>query len=169
MVGRSTDSNLLHYTNYICESFNCKTQVDSVYTDFSKAFDRMDHSILLAKSRGMGMHGNLYRWLTSYLLNRSQLVNIIGYDSVPYRAISGIPQGSNLGPLMFLIFVNDLLGVIKSECLAYADDIKLFKRISDRSDCDTLQTDIDTIVDWCSRNRMSLNIKKMSGYYIHKE
>lgn len=160
VTGRSTNSNLLCYSTYLCSSFNDKKQVDAIYTDFSKAFDRVDHFALLVKAQHVGIHGNLYRWLSSYLLNRTQLVALSGYESVPFLATSGVPQGSKLGPLLFLLFVNDLLGKISSECLAYADDIKVFRRISDERDCETLQLDINTISAWCDENFMVLNIEK---------
>jgi hypothetical protein len=86
----------------------------------------------------MGVHGSLYRWLVSYLLNRSQLVTLNGYESLPYLATSGIPRGSNLGPLLFLIFINDLLQLFSSCWLAYADDIKINRRIADINDCRSL-------------------------------
>lgn len=79
-------------------------QVDAVYTDFAKAFDRVDHSILSMKLNYTGIHGSLLRWFESYLTNRSQLVALLGYESVPFSPSSGVPQGSKLGPLLFLVF-----------------------------------------------------------------
>lgn len=95
---RSTTSNLLYYTYYIYihrYTFNGTNPVDSIYIyiypDFSEAFDPVNHSVLLLKVHNMGIHGNLYRWLSSYLLNRSQLVTISGTISVPYLIILGVP------------------------------------------------------------------------------
>lgn len=158
--GRSTCSNLLSYVTYLCDAFNDKCQVDAIYLDFSKAFDRVNHMVLLSKLDHLGIHGSLHRWITSYLMNRSQLVALSGFESVPFLALSGVPQGSNLGPLLFLTFVNDLLGLIQCECLAYADDVKIFHRIYDMNDCLTLQSNLDTIENWCNHNYMALNAKK---------
>ncbi|KAG7303291.1 hypothetical protein JYU34_011770 [Plutella xylostella] len=158
--GRSTNSNLLVYTAFLCKSFNVNKQVDSIYTDFAKAFDRVNHSILLSKAYHLGIHGNLHRWITSYLMNRTQLVCLNGFDSVPFIAESGVPQGSNLGPLLFLLFINDLLYRFDSNCLAYADDVKIYRPINDIDDCEILQKDINTILRWCVVNDMKLNNEK---------
>lgn len=160
VTGRSTNSNLLIYTSHLCNSFDEKGQVDAIYTDFAKAFDRVSHSILLAKAEYIGINGDLLRWLTSYLNHRSQLVTLSGYDSFPFDSPSGVPQGSNLGPLLFLIFINDLLDKVKCECLAFADDIKIFSRVVDIQDCYELQRSLDLIECWCNVNHMSLNRDK---------
>lgn len=157
---RSTMSNLLIYNTFIAETFEARGQVDAVYTDFEKAFDRVDHSILSRKLNYSGIHGSLLRWFESYLTNRSQIVALAGYESVPFSPSSGVPQGSKLGPLLFLVFLNDLLDLINSNCLAYADDLKIYCRISDPSDCARLQRDLDVIQQWCLNNRMTLNVKK---------
>ena len=156
----STTSNLLLYSQYLCNAFNEGVQVDSIYVDFSKAFDRVNHCILLQKLSHIGIHGSLLRWFESYLLNRSQLVTIYGFRSEPYTAVSGVPQGSNLGPLLFVVFINDLLDKLSCECLAYADDIKIFDMVHSLEDCKRLQTNMDTLDQWCSENLMLMNVKK---------
>jgi hypothetical protein len=160
MRARSTTTNLLTYTHYLNTIFDQSGQVDAIYTDFAKAFDRVDHSILCVKAKHLGIHGPLLEWLISYLQNRPQIVIIGGHESAPFVAESGVPQGSNLGPLLFLIFINDLLDSFSCECLAFADDIKLFKRIQSVDDCIALQSDIKVLTDWCTNNNMSLNTKK---------
>lgn len=93
-----------------------------------------------------------------------------GYDSIPFIAESGVPQGSNLGPLLFVFFVNDLLNRIKSQCLAYADDIKkIYKVINTENDCLMLQEDIELISNWCSTNLMSLNIDECHSITFTKK
>lgn len=157
---RSTASNLLEYKHYLCSAFAEGGQVDSVYTDFSKAFDKVHHGILIAKLASFGIHGSLLRWVESYLSNRSQLVAIKGYSSQPIAISSGVPQGSHLGTLFFITFINDLVDHIRCPCLLYADDLKIFCSIKNNSDCMLLQSDLDTLDKWCKLNKMHLNIQK---------
>jgi hypothetical protein len=103
---KSTVSNLLEYKSYLCGVFAGRGQVDTVYTDFSKAFDRVNHSLLCSKLEGYGVHGSLFRWIESYLSRRSQLVALKGDLSTAFVAPSGVPQGSHLGPLFFVLFIN---------------------------------------------------------------
>lgn len=160
VAGRSTISNLLVYKNYICSAFAKRGQIDAVYTDFSKAFDRVNHQILSAKLSGYGIHGSLLRWFESYVARRNQVVAIRGHLSAPSPVPMGVPQGSHLGPLLFIIFINDIVDYIDSCCLLYADDMKLFRTISDTGDCLALQRDIDAVSEWCTRNHLDLNISK---------
>lgn len=157
---RSTVSNLLEYKNYLCHAFAKCGQVDSIYTDFSKAFDKVNHKLLCHKLALYGVHGSLYRWVCSYLNNRSQLVALKGFVSSPVTVSSGVPQGSHLGPLLFVIFINDLIPRLTSNCLLYADDLKIFNVISTDDDCVTLQNDLNTVSQWCRSNLMYLNIDK---------
>lgn len=158
--GRSTVTNLLEYKDYLCEVFAVGGQVDAVYTDFSKAFDKVNHSLLCKKLAVFGIHGSLLRWVHSYLNNRSQLVALKGFKSSPVIIKSGVPQGSHLGPLFFIIYINDLIGELSSPCLLYADDLKIYRVISEPSDCCKLQSDINTVSEWCQQNFMLLNAKK---------
>lgn len=158
--GRSTVTNLLVYKNYLCKAFATGGQVDSIYTDFSKAFDKVSHRLLCNKLATCGIHGSLLRWLASYLNKRSQLVALRGYTSTPTDITSGVPQGSHLGPLLFVVFINDLIKNISCECLLYADDLKIFKTINSFEDCNLLQKDLTAVSHWCRNNLMYLNIDK---------
>lgn len=158
---RSTTSNLLEYKNYICRSFDKKLQVDCIYTDFAKAFDKVNHNILISKlSLYYGIHGSLLRWLKSYLSNRSQLVSIKGFLSSPKCITSGVPQGSHLGPLLFIAFINDLIEKLRNPCSLYADDLKLFSIIRNILDSISLQSDIEILKKWSQVNGMLLNVEK---------
>lgn len=157
---RSINSNLLEFCTYVCNSFNERLQVDAIYTDFQKAFDKVNHSILLKKLEQIGIHGDLLRWVKSYLYNRTQLVLINGYKSSPIVVTSGVPQGSNLGPLLFLIFINDLGSKLNCDYDFFADDLKIFRKIKSVSDHQLLQNDLDTLNNWCTVNDMHLNIEK---------
>jgi hypothetical protein len=158
--GRSTVTNLLVYKNYLCKSFATRGQVDSIYTDFSKAFDKVNHRLLRNTLASYGIHGSLLRWLASYLKKRSQLVALRGYTSSPIDVTSGVPQGSHLGPLLFVVFINDLIKNISSDCLLYADDLKIFRTIKSSEDCDILQNDLNAVSHWSKANLMYLNIEK---------
>ncbi|KAG6460286.1 hypothetical protein O3G_MSEX011890 [Manduca sexta] len=158
---KSTVSNLLTYTTDIIECMDAKTQVDSIYTDFSSAFDKVNHKLLLSKLKCYGIHGSLLHWLGSYLENRSQCVTALGYRSFSFTATSGVPQGSHLGPILFLVFINDIAHSIKySNYSIFADDLKLYRHIRSQSDVTLLQSDLDSIQDWCINNKMILNAEK---------
>lgn len=157
---RSTVSNLLEFKNYLCKSFAVTGQVDAIYTDFSKAFDKINHKRLCSKLAEYGFHGSLFRWICSYLNKRNQLVALKGYLSSPVEVTSGVPQGSHLGPLLFVIFINDLIERLSCQCLLYADDLKIFNTTSTLNDCQKLQKDLDVVSEWCVANYMHLNISK---------
>ena len=159
--GRSTVTNLSKYTHFISKNINNKVQVDSVYTDFSSAFDSVDHSLLLHKLKSYGIVGKLHKLLSSYLSNRTQIVTINSGASRSEFVTSGVPQGSILGPLMFVIFVNDLPSCFNhSSSLMFADDLKIFRPIIEYSDCERLQHDIEHLSRWCTEWRLNLNIAK---------
>lgn len=158
---RSTETNLMEYVSILAREIVDGGQVDSVYTDFTKAFDKVDHCRLVGKLKGHGINSNLVEWFSSYLSDRSQYVVIGRSSSERFRPTSGVPQGSILGPLLFVIFVNDLLSSLSTGSgLAFADDLKVFRPIVTVNDCLLLQNDLDLVERWCASNRMSLNFKK---------
>lgn len=160
--GRSTTTNLINYTEMIHQSFTEKVQVDALYTDFSKAFDKLNHAALLYKLRCSGIKGSLLRWMESYLRNRTQIVKIRNARSKKVHGTSGVPQGSHLGPLLFLLFVNDVHWYLDPDvCLAlFADDCKLFFKIVSILDCIFLQRNLDLFHDYCQKFLLKLNLKK---------
>lgn len=159
---RSTATNLACYVTDLVSAVDSRSCADVIYTDFSKAFDKVDHMILISKlSSQFGFHGNVLKWCQSYLANRKFKVVINGQSSDVFDISSGVPQGSHLGPLFFNLFINDVAHCFRhSTFYLYADDLKIVKRVDNILDCTHLQEDIDRFVDWCSDNRMVLNIKK---------
>jgi hypothetical protein len=158
---RSTVTNLIVYNNFISNSMDKSIQVDSVYTDISKAFDRVDHDILLQKLCTFGASYSIICFFASYLKNRRQFVDYHGNESRIFRTNSGVPQGSNLGPILFLIFFDDIVKVItNSSCLLFADDLKLFRTIETPLCCAMMQSDLDAISQWSILNKLEFATSK---------
>lgn len=160
---RSTTTNLARFTSFIAEELDNSNDVHAIYTDFSKAFDRVNPNILIAKLERFGVRGSLLDWFKDYLTDRSSYVAFNGSNSSQFVPVRGVPQGSILGPLLFLIFINDLPNYIHSDILLFADDAKIFRKISSLDDCTTLQTDLDRLSLWCSMNQLDLNVSKCSS------
>ena len=161
MKGRSTLQQLLIFLKDIYEH---KTQTDVIYLDFSKAFDRVPHNELLLKLWQIGITGNLWWWFKSYLYNRYQCVRLNGSYSTLLPVLSGVPQGSIFGPLLFLVFINDLyLSIHHSNALSFADDTKCYKLIFELLDSIKLQDDLNSLFDWSQDSNLSFNTKK----FIH--
>ena len=146
---RSTTTNLLWYSSFLTRTLQERKQVDAIYTDLSAAFDKLDHQIAVAKLERLGFSGSLLNWLSSYLTGRVMTVKIGDELSQPYNINSGVPQGSHLGPFIFLLYVNDVNFLLECLKLSYADDFKLFQIISLKSDTLKLQQQIDIFSDWC--------------------
>lgn len=161
--GRSTSTNLATFVEVIIGRVDSSAQVDVIYTDFSKAFDKVSHSVLVEKLTMYGFGGTMLQWLASYLRNRYFYVVVNGFASAIYNITSGVPQGSHLGPILFNVFINDLPGVFKfSTPFLYADDLKLVKVINSMTDCKLLQNDLNNLSIWCKSNGMFLNTGKCS-------
>lgn len=158
---RSTVTNLLIYTTHLFECLDKNKQVDSVYTDFRKAFDRVDHKLLLDKLAYNGIKGSLWRWFKSYITNRTQKVVLNGYESNFVPISSGVPQGSILGPLLFILFINDVSKCFRfCDILLYADDLKIFHTVENSDDHDKFQSDLDRFTEYCAINKLSLSVSK---------
>nr|CAI5855778.1 unnamed protein product [Callosobruchus analis] len=157
---RSTVTNLFCTTQFISENIDFRAQLDIIYTDFSKAFDRIDHSILLNNISDFGVTGNLLLLIESYLSERTSDVSCNGYLSDNYKVTSGVPQGSVLGPLFFVIFINDIGDLLDVHFLLYADYMKLLCPIRTIEDCHKLQRNVNILNRWCHKNNMPLNVSK---------
>lgn len=159
--GRSTATNLLEFINFSLTAMDNGNHVEALYTDFSKAFDRIDIPMLLFKLQKMGIEPRLLKWLESYLTNRQQIIKVKGKTSHPIQVTSGVPQGSHLGPLLFILYINDISFILKkTKVLIYADDMKLYMEIRNQEDINIFQNEIRIFHTWCSKNLLQLNIKK---------
>lgn len=159
--GRSTVTNLAIYSEYIYNHLNNSVPVDSIYTDFSRAFDVVNLNLLGRKLEAYGIGGSLLRWFESYLNGRKQIVKIGSFISDIIDVLSGVGQGTHLGPLLFLIFINDIVNSVShSQILLFADDMKLFRAITVPSDVYLLQQDLDSVMLWCVCNGFECNPKK---------
>ncbi|XP_058449787.1 probable RNA-directed DNA polymerase from transposon X-element isoform X1 [Malaya genurostris] len=135
--------------------------VETLYTDFSKAFDRIDIPLLLHKLQKYGITHTLLEWLKSYLTNRVQVVRFQNILSEPINVTSGVPQGSHLGPLLFILHINDISFILKNlKVLIYADDMKLFMEIKNINDAVIFQNEINLFHIWCCKSLLQLNVKK---------
>ena len=123
--GYSTDTCLIHLTDYIHKQSDCGNYTGLVMLDLQKAFDTVDHSILCNKLDAIGFNSSSVQWFKSYLSDRQQLVDINGTHSSPSEITCGVPQGSILGPLLFLLYVNDMQAAVSCKLLLYADDSAL--------------------------------------------
>ena len=154
---KSCLTQLLSFTNEILS--NGGKQVDVVYLDFAKAFDSAVHSKLIFKLENFGVAGTCLEWITSFLTNRFQCVKINGCTSDLALVISGVPQGSVLGPLLFLIYINDALDRANDHAVttfAFADDVKSFISVNTVVDCSKLQSNLNEICTWANTWQLSL-------------
>lgn len=157
---KSTLSNLLEFVQNGMAGLDAGGLMDVIYMDMSKAFDRVPHKQLLQKLESLGCSPMAMKLFESYLTNRKYQVRFCGFTSSTVSPTSGVGQGSVIGPLMFLIYVNDLFDGLDCDFLAYADDVKLFNRIFSENDQQQLQKNIDYCLNWCSSNGLSMNKDK---------
>ena len=140
---------------------SAKSKVDIIYADFSKAFDCVPHAELLFKLHSIGISGDLLAWFQCYLFGRSQYVSINNSHSMLLPVTSGVLQGSILGPLLFLVYINDLPhAVLHSETLLYADDTKFLIPIGSSTDRNNLQTDLVSTLAWSRLWNLAFNLRK---------
>lgn len=159
--GKSTVTNSLVFTSCDLESFEIGCQVDTVFIDFEKAFDTVDHGRLITELARLGIGNPLLSWLLSYLSSRMQYVKVHGASSYLSTISSGVPQGGHLSPLLFILFTNTISNYLStSKVLLFADDIKIYLKISSLSDCIQLQSDLDSFCKWTQRVGLNLNLNK---------
>ena len=135
-------------------------QADVILLDFSKAIDKVPHCRLCETLSFYGICGPLLTWIRNFLTNRTQCVILNGQSSQLSNILSGVPQGTVLGPLLFLCYINDLPNHLTSRVKLHADDVLLYSPVSTIADCQNLQEDLDRLVQWADTWQMNFNITK---------
>lgn len=160
--GRSTLLQLLHMLDKWTSLLEEGGQIDAIYTDFEKAFDKVPHRRLITKLKAYGISSTLVSWIKVFLDGRKQRVRLNGKYSKWEDVLSGIPQGSVLGPLLFIIYINDLPEVCNqmAEMYLFADDAKMYKYISDPVDQQQLQNTLLQMQQWSDKWLLRLNVNK---------
>ena len=166
----STDHALINITETVRDAIDEGKYACAVFIDFQKAFDTVNHQILIKKLPYFGINGKIKNWLSSYLSNRKHFVSILGFDSQPQHVKHGVPQGSVLGPLLFLLYINDLhRGIKYSKTYHFADDTNLLNinnsifKIKSQ-----LNRDLKTLHIWLLANKISLNESKTELIFFRK-
>ena len=167
--GRSCLTNLLDFFEEITRKIDEGNSVDLVYLDFAKAFDTVPYNRLFVKLESLGITGNILLWIQNWLDNRRQRVVINNNFSEWGKVSSGVPQGSVLGPVLFLIYINDLENNLISKLNKFADDSKLGKTVNSIEDRVVLQRDLDNLYKWSAEWQMQFNIDKCSLIHLGKE
>lgn len=160
ITGRSTTLQLLKVLDKWTEILDSGGQVDVVYLDFMKAFDQVPHRRLIGKLDSYGIKGSTLKWLTDFLSDRLQRVVVNGCFSSWAPVTSGIPQGSVLGPVLFVIYINDLPEITRSDSYLFADDTKVYKEIKNYEDHTALQDDLKELEKWSKKWLLNFNGSK---------
>ena len=145
---RSCETQLVLTVDELSRALDQGKQIDCILLDFAKAFDKVSHKSLIAKLRNYGVAGQNLLWIQDFLHSRSQVVVVEGEESERAAVTSGVPQGSVLGPALFLVYINDLPEKLHSTPRLFADDSLLYRVIDSPTDCDLLQEDLQTLEKW---------------------
>ena len=145
---RSCETQLLTLADELIKGLDKDRQLDLAILDFSKAFDRVPHEHLLKKLDHYGIRGKTLDWIRAFLTNRTQKVTVEGVVSESIHVKSGVPQGSVLGPILFLVFINDLHASVQPSLRLFADDCVVYSEIRSDKDCQILQDDLQKLWEW---------------------
>ena len=141
-------------------ALNNKTQIDAILLDLAKVFDKVPHKRLLSKLTSYWITGNTHNGITFFLSNRKQRVSVSGALSDITDVTSGVPQGSVLGRILFLLYINDINENVQSSIRLYADDSIIYRKINSNIDYQILQTDLNQLEKWSDKWQMQFNISK---------
>ena len=143
--------------------------MDAIYLDYAKAFDTVPHKLLLSKLSGFSIGGKLLKWIAAFLEGRRQRVIVNGSRSSWTRVTSGIPQGSVLGSLLFVCYVNDMPENITSTAYMFADDTKVYRNIKTHIDREVLQSGLSRLEDWSRKWQLRFNADKCKVLHIGRD
>jgi len=166
--GRSCTTQMLLVVDKLSEILDQGGAVDTVYLDFAKAFDSVPHERLLLKLQSYGVSGCVLNWIRNFITLRQQSVCVDGIYSALVNVISGVPQGSVLGPALFVCYINDMPESVASLLFMYADDSKVVRQIQCESDYLALQSDLDKLCDWSKDWQLRFNLDKCKILCIGK-
>lgn len=166
---RSCETQLLSLTQELHKQLEQKQQVDMIVLDFSKAFDKVPHHRLMRKLWNYGIRGNTHRWISTFLMDRKQRVVVDGETSDWVRVDSGVPQGTVLGPVLFLAFINDLPSAVDAQVRLFADDAVLYRPVCSTDDCSALQQDLHKLEEWEATWCMKFNADKCNCITITRK
>ncbi len=166
--GRSISLQLLEVLDKWSEALDNGESIDVIYMDFQKAFDVVPHRRLISKIKSYNFTNQLAAWIESFLSGRSQQVIVNKSKSKWMDVTSGIPQGSVLGPLLFVIFINDLPESVKSTLFLFADDTKIYRTIQNSDDQAILQSDLDKLHQWSEKWLLRFHPAKCKHMHIGK-
>jgi hypothetical protein len=169
--GRSCTTNLLEFMEKVTKAADEGKSIDIIYLDFAKAFDKVPIRRLIAKLSGMGISGNVLRWISDWLTDRKQRVVVNGKYSSWRQVLSGVPQGSVLGPVLFSIFINDLdeAATLRQFVKKFADDTKLGQIINGVEDINELQQTLNRLCEWAARWGMAFNVLKCHVMHVGRD
>ena len=165
----SCETQLISFTQEFFDNLEDGKQTDLIIMDFSKAFDKVDHNLLIYKLFNLGVNLKAVSWIKSFLQNRNQSVVVEGKQSPLVPVMSGVPQGSVLGPCLFLAYINDLPDSLKSRARLFADDTIVYLTINSPSDPEILQADLHKLEKWESSWSMEFNPDKCEVLRITKK
>lgn len=157
---RSCNSQLLNVMETWTDWIEQGDPFDCIYFDFMKAFDKVSHRLLIEKMTGLGISQECTNWTREYLTDREQVVVVNGEKSDPLAVRSGVPQGSVIGPTLFILFINDLPSCASNQTRLFADDTKLFGVVNTNEDQERLQSDIDAFTKWANEWKMKFHPSK---------